>query len=375
MEQLTGNSYLTVDLAKLRHNVRQIKAYIGDHVTLLPVLKGNACGHGLVEIAHCLVEECGIDMLCVGHVIEAELLRRSGISGDILILGGTPFNNIPYVVAHDLTTTLASAEYASHLSEEAARQGRRARVHLKINTGLERIGVKPGAELDDLLSVLDALPNIEVEGTYTHFASATEADDAFVHQQAALFEDALAQIYRHGISLKYRHACNSAATVRFPEYHYNMVRSMMLLTGYDGLPDASNPLSLEPLLCWKAFVTQINHIKADASFDYCQALTAQRDMKIAIGSFGYADGYPDDAIGMGGYVMIHGKKAKILSLNMDQVFLDVTDIEGVQINDEILLLGKNGDSEISIWELAKHTHRSELCILNTIGSRVRRIYR
>lgn len=148
----------------------------------------------------------------------------------------------------------------------------------------------------------------------------------------------------------------------------------MLLTGYDGLPDAPNPLSLEPLLCWKSFVTQVNHIKASASFDYCQALIAQRDMKVAIGSFGYADGYPDDVIGMDGYVMIHGEKAKILSLNMDQVFLDVTDIEDVRINDEILLLGKSGDSEITIRELAKHTHRSELCILNTIGSRVRRIY-
>lgn len=372
--ELTGNSYLTVDLSKLGHNIRQIRAHIGEQVKLLPVLKGSTSGHGLEEIAHYLTEECGVDMLCVGHTIEAERLHSSGIDCDILVLGGTPFNNLPYAVSHDLITTLSNAEYAARLSGEAVKQGRSARVHVKINTGLERIGTRPGAELEALLDQLHTLPNIVIEGAYTHFATATEADASFVHQQAARFDSALAQFEQRGIPLKYRHACNSSGTARFPEYHYNMVRSMMLQIGYDDVPNSTNQLGLKTLVTWKAFVTQVNRIKAGTRFDYYQAIHAEKDMTVAIGSFGYADGYPDDVIGSGGYVMIRGKRAKILSLNMDQVFLDVTDIDDVQINDEILLLGKSGDAEISLRDIAQHTHRSELCILNTIGPRVRRIY-
>lgn len=372
--ELTGNSYLTVDLSKLGHNIRQIRAHIGEHVKLLPVLKGSTSGHGLEEIAHYLTEACCVDMLCVGHTVEAERLRSSGINCDILVLGGTPFNNIPYVVSHDLTTTLASAEYAEQLSREAVKHGRTVRVHVKVNTGLERIGARPGAELDALLTQLSTLPNIVIEGAYTHFATATEEDVSFVHRQAARFDEALAQFEQHGIALKYRHACNSSGTARFPEYHYNMVRSMMLQIGYDDVPNSTNQLDLKTLVTWKAFVTQVNRIKAGTRFDYYQALHAEKDMKVAIGSFGYADGYPDDVVGNGGYVMIHGKRAEILSLNMDQVFLDVTDIDDVQINDEILLLGKSGDAEITLHDIAQHTHRSELCILNTIGPRVRRVY-
>lgn len=372
---MTGNSYVVVDMQKIKRNVEKIKAHIGKEVTLLPVLKGSTCGHGLEEIGAFLVEQCGIHMLCVGQTIEAERLRESGITCDILVLGGTPFHNLPYVVGHDLTTTLSNLDYAKKLSDEAQRQGKRAKVHLKINSGLGRMGVRPGKELADLLTGIQALPGIEVEGAYTHFSNSAKLDTSIIEQEAAQFDAALAEIERAGITLTYRHAANTPATVRFPQYHYNMVRSLLLLVGYDWSVDQDNRLGLEKALYWRGFVTQINHVKAGERFDYGLALMAPRDMKIAVTSFGYADGYPDDLAGHGAYVVIHGKKAPILSLNMDQGFVDVTEIEDVKVNDTMLLLGEDGGEEVKLTELLAGSHHSGTYFFSLINHRVRRIFK
>ena len=146
---ITGNSYVVVDLQKIKRNVEKIRAHIGENVKFLPVLKGATCGHGLEEIAEFLVSECQFDMLCVGHTIEAERIRNFGVNCDILVLGGTPFNNIPYVVENKITTTLSNADYARALSAEAVKRGTTAKVHIKINSGLGRMGAKPGDELGE----------------------------------------------------------------------------------------------------------------------------------------------------------------------------------------------------------------------------------
>lgn len=374
IQTLTGNSYAVIDLKKLKRNIEKVKGLMGETVKFLPVLKGSTCGHGLEEIAEFLVRECGLDMLCVGHVIEAERLRSHGITCDILVFGGSPFNNIPYVVEHGITTTLAGEEYARELSKAARGAGTQAKVHIKINTGLNRLGVEPGDELEALLREVKALPGLLVEGAYTHFATATERDTQFVRHQAALFEQALAQLKEAGFSLKYRHVANSVATIRFPEYHYDMVRNLVSMLGYDASPDGTAPLGLEEILCWKAFISQIRDVKAGERFGYYRAHLASHDMRIAISSFGYADGYPDDAASNGGYVIIRGKKAPILSLDMDQGYIDVTEIEDAAVNDEMLLLGGGGEQKITIMDIMEHTHVGGLYILSMIGQRVRRIY-
>lgn len=172
---ITGNSYVVVDLQKIKRNVEKIRAHIGENVKFLPVLKGATCGHGLEEIAEFLVSECQFDMLCVGHTIEAERIRNFGVNCDILVLGGTPFNNIPYVVENKITTTLSNADYARALSAEAVKRGTTAKVHIKINSGLGRMGAKPGGELAALLNDINGLPGIDIEGAYTHFSNSAKS--------------------------------------------------------------------------------------------------------------------------------------------------------------------------------------------------------
>lgn len=373
--ELTGNSYAIIDMEKLKSNVSKLKAHLGDGVKLLPVLKGNTCGHGLEEIAEYLITACGLDMLCVGHTIEAERLRSHGIQCDILVLGGTPFSNIPFVVRQNITTTVGTLEYAKQLSDAAVAQNIKAKVHVKINTGLNRMGVKPGNDLEKFLREISTLPGLAIEGAYTHFANAADKDISITQEQGRQFEIALAQIKTAGIELKYCHAANSVAAIRFPQYHYNMVRSLVAIIGYDGSPEEPNRLGLEPILCWKAFVAQVNRVKAGERYGYGLQCTALRDMKIAISSFGYADGYPDELAGNGGYVVIRGEKAEILSLNMDQGYIDVTHIDDVQVGDDILLLGKDGGDEISLLSFSKNSHNSGMFLLSAINQRVRRVFK
>lgn len=372
---ITGNTFAVVDMKKIKSNVEKIKAFIGKDVTFLPVLKGSTCGHGLEEIAELLVRECGLNYLCVGQTVEAERIRNHGLKCDILILGGTPYNNLPYVVANGLTTTVGSTDFAQELSKEAVRQGKTAKVHLKIDTGLGRMGVHYGEELADLLTVVQALPNIEIEGAYTHFSNSAKIDTTFIDQQAADFDKALEQIRAAGVELKYCHAANTPATVRFPQYHYNMVRSLLLIVGYDWSVDVNNRLGLEQVLYWRGFVAQVKTFKKGERFDYGQTFTAQRDMKVAVTSFGYTDGYPDDCAGHGAYVMIKGQKAPVLSLNMDQGFVDVTDIDDVQVNDSILILGRDGDEYVSVFDILKDSHHSGTFLLSILNQRVKHIFR
>ena len=372
---ITGNSYVVVDLQKIKRNVEKIRAHIGENVKFLPVLKGATCGHGLEEIAEFLVSECQFDMLCVGHTIEAERIRNFGVNCDIIVLGGTPFNNIPYVVENKITTTLSNADYARALSAEAVKRGTTAKVHIKINSGLGRMGAKPGDELAALLNDINGLPGIDIEGAYTHFSNSAKIDTAIIEQEAATFDSGLAQIKAAGITLKYCHAANTPATVRFPQYHYNMVRSLLLLVGYDWSVDQFNRLGLEKVLYWRGFVAQINEVKAGERFDYGLALTASRDMKVAVTSFGYSDGYPDDLPGNGGFVMIKGQKAPILSLNMDQGFVDITDIPDVCVNDQMLLIGQDGDEEVELTELLANSKHSGTYFFSLINHRVRRIFK
>ena len=347
---ITGNSYVVVDLQKIKRNVEKIRAHIGENVKFLPVLKGATCGHGLEEIAEFLVSECQFDMLCVGHTIEAERIRNFGVNCDILVLGGTPFNNIPYVVENKITTTLSNADYARALSAEAVKRGTTAKVHIKINSGLGRMGAKPGDELAALLNDINGLPGIDIEGAYTHFSNSAKIDTAIIEQEAATFDSGLAQIKAAGITLKYCHAANTPATVRFPQYHYNMVRSLLLLVGYDWSVDQFNRLGLEKVLYWRGFVVQINEVKAGERFDYGLALTASPDMKV-------------------------GQKAPILSLNMDQGFVDITDIPDVCVNDQMLLIGQDGDEEVELTELLANSKHSGTYFFSLINHRVRRIFK
>ncbi|MBO5564736.1 MAG: alanine racemase [Lachnospiraceae bacterium] len=373
MAQITtreiGNSFITIDLGKIKRNIEKIQANIGEDVEIMPVLKANACGHGAVVLGKFLTEECGIRRLSVALVKEAKALREAGITGDIMVLGGIPVNNLPYAVEQDLILPLFRIPDAKLISELALEKGKKVRVHIKIDTGLGRLGVLKGEQLEELLDGILPLEGLEIEGVYTHFGEAEVEDPSFTYQQIADFNEAVEQVKARGIEPRYLHATNTPSTVRFKEARYNLVRSGLLWLGYDPCMDEENRWGLERALDWKCFLTNLKPVPEGKSMGYWRMFTAKRDSVVGIASFGYGDGYLEDLGRTGGYVLIHGKRAPIIEVCMDQTFLDVTDIPEAQVGDTITLIGEDGDEKIDAFDLEKISHNSYVTYLCNINER------
>lgn len=371
----TGNSFITIDLAKIRSNMEKIRKHVGPDVEIMPVLKANACGHGLIRTADWLISECKIRRLAVAQVREAQELREAGNSAEIMVLGGVPVNNLPYAVQEDLILPVFRTQDAALLSDLALKSGKKTRVHIKIDTGLGRIGVEKGQQLEDLLDGILPLQGLEIEGVFTHFGEAEVADPAFTEQQIRDFEEAVGQIRARGIHPRYVHATNTPSTVRFKKAHYNMVRTGLLWLGYDPCLDEENRLGLETVLDWKTFITNKKYVPAGRSMGYWRSFTATRDTVVGIASFGYGDGYLEDLGKKGGYVLIHGKRAPIISVCMDQTFLDITDIPETEIGDTVTLIGRDGGEKIDAFDLEKITENSYVVYLCNISERPVKIYK
>lgn len=371
----TGNSFITIDLAKIRSNMEKIRKHVGPDVEIMPVLKANACGHGLIRTADWLISECKIRRLAVAQVREAQELREAGNSAEIMVLGGVPVNNLPYAVQEDLILPVFRTQDAALLSDLALKSGKKTLVHIKIDTGLGRIGVEKGQQLEDLLDGILPLQGLEIEGVFTHFGEAEVADPAFTEQQIRDFEEAVGQIRARGIHPRYIHATNTPSTVRFKKAHYNMVRTGLLWLGYDPCLDEENRLGLETVLDWKTYITNKKYVPAGRSMGYWRSFTAKRDTVVGIASFGYGDGYLEDLGKKGGYVLIHGRRAPIISVCMDQTFLDITDIPETEIGDTITLIGRDGGEKIDAFDLEKITENSYVVYLCNISERPVKIYK
>lgn len=371
----TGNSFITIDLTKIRSNMEKIRKHVGPDVEIMPVLKANACGHGLVRTADWLISECKIRRLAVAQVREAQTLREAGNRAEIMVLGGVPVNNLPYAVQEDLILPVFRTQDAALLSGLALKSGKKARVHIKIDTGLGRIGVEKGEQLEDLLDGILPLEGLEIEGVFTHFGEAEVANPEFTEQQIRDFEEAVGQIRARGIHPRYVHATNTPSTVRFKKAHYNMVRTGLLWLGYDPCLDEENRLGLETVLDWKTFITNKKYVPAGRSMGYWRSFTAKRDTVVGIASFGYGDGYLEDLGKKGGYVLIHGKRAPIISVCMDQTFLDITDIPETEIGDTVTLIGRDGGEKIDAFDLEKITENSYVVYLCNISERPVKIYK
>ena len=371
----TGNSFITIDLAKIKSNMEKIRNHVGPDVEIMPVLKANACGHGLIRTSDWLVKECGIKRLAVAQVREAEQLRRAGSQAEIMVLGGVPVNNLPYAVQENLILPVFRTQDAALLSALAQENGRTARVHIKIDTGLGRIGVEKGEQLEELLDGILPLKGLEIEGVFTHFGEAEVTDPEFTEIQISRFEEALGQIRARGIQPRYIHATNTPSTVRFKKAHYNMIRTGLLWLGYDPCLEEDNRLGLETVLEWKTFLTNKKHVLSGRSMGYWRSFTAKRDTVVGIACFGYGDGYLEDLGKKGGYVLIHGKRAPIISVCMDQTFLDITDIPDAEIGDTVTLIGHDGSEKIDAFDMEKLTENSYVVYLCNISERPVRIYR
>lgn len=370
-----GNTFLEVDLRKIGRNLERISSHIGEGCEPMPVLKANAAGMGLKEIGLYLEGRCGVKTIAVAQVYEALKLRQAGVKAQLFVMGGVPYNNVPAAIEHDIQMPVFNQEFANLVNRAAKIRGKRAALHIKIETGLNRIGIKPGRELDRLIDFLEGMDGIEIKGIYTHLAESDAMDKTFSYEQLAVFEKALRQIENRGILPEYIHVCNSAATSWFKEAYYTHVRTGRLIYGIDPNADVQNRLGVEFPVTWYGFVTNIKEIGTGETLGYSRNYRAPKPMKVATLSFGYADGYSKILVLKGGYVLIGGGRASLLDMCMDQSFADITDIPGVKINDRVVLLGKDGGEEINTLHFQRMMGKAYVNAMSTIGERVRRIYK
>lgn len=372
-EDLLRWTRATIDLGAIAHNIRELRRATHPASELMAVVKADGYGHGALPIARtCLA--AGATRLAVAIVEEGIELREAGIDVPLLVLGAIDPERAPEIVANDLTAALFTPELAVALNAAAEQQGKRVRVHLKVETGMGRIGLPAGDALKSLTRLCLDLRSIDVEGAFSHLALADAADKSYAAFQRERFESALADIAAAGARLRFRHLANSAATIDMRDYHYELVRPGISIYGYFPSDEVRHELDLRPALSWTTRVAWVKQVPSETAIGYgCTFRTAEAT-RIATLPLGYADGYPR-LLSNRGEVLIRGRRAPIVGrVCMDQIMIDVGRIPGVSIGDEVTLIGSQGDQRITADDLAKAVGTISYEILTNVGRRVPRVY-
>lgn len=370
-------TWIEVSRSALVNNYRLLRSRLAATTKLMAVVKANAYGHGAAETAR-ILQAAGADAFAVATLQEAMELRVAGIERPILVLGYTPAFQASLALKDSIALTLFDLETAAAMNAVARSQGQRLAVHLKVNTGMNRLGVKP-ALAPQMVAALRQFESLRLEGIFTHFATADELDKRHAEAQFTRFRQLLEELERNGLRPPLAHAANSAALLTMPHTHLDMVRPGIALYGLD--PDAEQcrlPDGFRPALAWKAMVAQTGDLEPGEAVSYGREFVASRPMRIATLPVGYADGFPRKPRNWGS-VLIHGRPAPILGrVCMDQCVVDVTAIEAeqgpVRQGDEVILIGRQGDAEISAAEAARRVGTNNYDIVSRILARVPRLY-
>lgn len=367
--------YVEISLEAIGHNIREVKKRLPEGVKLLGVVKANAYGHGAVPVASYLENQ--VDYFATATIEEAVELRENSISAPILILGYVSPSQYGDLVEYDITQTIDSYAQALALEKEAARQNRKAKAHLAVDTGMTRIGFQVTEHDADEAAKIADLPHIELEGMFTHFSCADQEDKTYCSMQMEKYDKMTALLAERGVTIPLRHICNSAGIMEFDDHRFEMVRSGIITYGiYPSEEVKKERLDLIPALSWKSHVIHVKEVGPGIGVSYGATYVTEKPMtRIATVSAGYADGYPR-ALSNQGCVLIHGKKAPIIGrICMDQMMVDVTDIPDVQVEDVVTLVGTDGDETITIEEIANPAARFDYEMLCDISSRVTRVYK
>ncbi len=370
------NAYFKVDMNEVIRNYKRVQDYIGPNTDIIPVLKGNCYGYGLVPMAKLYAEHCGAKILANAAVYEAVSLRRAGIDADIVVIGGIPQHLLPAITAYNLQCPLFDAVTAHRLSKLATEAGKSAKVHIKIETGMNRLGIQPGKPLKELIDLVKYLGNLEIIGVYSHFATST-ADyyDSFALEQFRRFQDGVLQIREAGFDPRYIHCCNSAAAAWFSEAKdfSTHIRSCTSVLGHMAMEDGREPIGLVEPCEIGAYITNVHDIMPGESVGYGRAFITEKPMTVATISIGFADGIYPGWMRKQGPVLISGTKTRFLGCCMDQSFADVTGIS-CEIGQKAILIGKDGNEQITTWDMEQFCGNTFEYLYGTIGSRVERIY-
>ena len=365
-------TYCAVDLDALRWNFRRIRERVGPTVKVLSMVKANAYGHGAPAVASTLAAE-GSDAFGVATLEEGVELRQSGIDEPIVILAGAYPQQLDQFVTHRLTPVVHDLESLRELETAVHSRGTTIHVHLKIDTGMGRIGLL-SAEVDSWLPALKKLKALKLEGVFSHFSHAESVKGDYTQKQLEIFRSVVKRLRDEGIAPVLTHLANSAATITLPSAYFDMVRPGLMLYGIYPAPEMADQISLKPVLSWKTHILQLKKVPAGASISYGQTFVTKRESLIATLPVGYADGYPR-LLSNRAEVVVRGKRAAIAGrVCMDLTMIDVTDIGGVNQGDEVVLLGRQAGAEISADEMAAWSNTISYEILTSIGARVPRIH-
>ena len=365
--------YAEISLEAIGHNIREVKKRLPEGVKLLGVVKANAYGHGAVPVASYLENQ--VDYFATATIEEAVELRENGISAPILILGYVSPSQYGDLVEYDITQTIDSYAQALALEKEAARQNRKAKAHLAVDTGMTRIGFQVTEHDADEAAKIADLPHIELEGMFTHFSCADQEDKTYCSMQMEKYDKMTALLAERGVTIPLRHICNSAGIMEFDDHRFEMVRSGIITYGiYPSEKVKKERLDLIPALSWKSHVIHVKEVGPGIGVSYGATYVTEKPMtRIATVSVGYADGYPR-ALSNQGCVLIHGKKAPIIGrICMDQMMVDVTDVPEVREDDEAILWG--GTVSDTAETIARKTDTIPYEVLCGVSRRVPRVYR
>lgn len=365
-----------IDLDSFEHNLNEIYRLIAPGTRVCAVIKTDGYGHGALPLAQVLEPRDEIWGYAVAAVQEAKQLRSAGMKKPILILGYVFPEDYADIVKEDIRPAVFSLEMAKQISEAAASQQKTARIHIKLDTGMSRIGFQCTPDSAEIIAQIAVLPCIEIEGIFTHFAKADETDKTFTEHQVQRYQQMQEWIREKGVNIPIHHVSNSAGIIDLPQYNMDMVRAGIILYGLWPSDEVLRErIDLKPVLTLKSHVAHVKELEAGRTISYGGTYELTEPRKIATIPVGYGDGYPR-SLSNKGYVLIHGQKAPIRGrVCMDQFMVDVTDIADVRVLDEVTLVGTDGKESITMEEIGNLADRFNYEFACDLGKRIPRVYR
>ena len=363
-------TWVEINLKNLAHNFGLVKKIVGPKVKILVPVKADAYGHGIIVISQEL-QSLGADYLGVACLDEAILLRKSGITLPILILNTILAGNVKPLLDYSLTQTICTKELAHKLNQEARKRNVLACAHIKVDTGMHRIGVAHN-EAYSFIKAIARLSNLRIEGIFTHFPCA-DNKPSFTRMQIRMFNGLIQRLDEANVHIPFKHASNSLGVINYPAGHFNMVRPGLMIYGL--YPTGGLKLKLKPLLSLKTKIAYLKTVPKRSGVSYGHTYVTPRTMKIATMPIGYGDGYPR-SLSNKAHCLISGREARIIGkVCMDQLMVDVTKIKKVKIGQEAVLIGRQKNKSINVEQLAKLAGTIPYEIVCNLGERIRRIYK
>lgn len=367
--------YAKIDLDAIAYNMEQMKQNIRPETKVMAVIKADGYGHGAVQIAEMMERWNYIWGFAVATLDEAVVLRTEGIQKPILVLGCVFPDQYMEMLKHEIRMNIYTEEMAESISRMAAREGKTVYMHIKLDTGMSRLGFGINEQSAETIKRISKMPNVNMEGIFTHFTKADEKDKSFTKKQIQEFVWMTERLKEKNVRFTYEHCSNSAGIIDVPEANFDIVRAGISTYGlYPSEEVDKTNVKLKPALALKSHVAFVKEIESGTPVSYGGTFVAKEKMKIATIPVGYADGYPR-SLSNKGYVLIRGKKAPILGrVCMDQFMVDVTQIEGVSFGDKVTMIGKDGNEILPVEVLSELSGRFNYEFVCDLGKRIPRVY-